>query len=111
MSISSIDDIVEQGIRNVISAMGHLARHIQSRGSVIASHLRSILGVIALVTVGFLFRPQLILAIAITSFVLGVVPLWIERRIREAKGGHAAQAGMSIAQAELDECGDSHEHI
>jgi hypothetical protein len=87
MNISSIDDIVEQGIRDVPVAMGHLAHRIGSCRSLAAPHLRRAFVIIALVTVSFLFRPQFIVALAVTFLVLGVVPFWIKRMIRERSAG------------------------
>lgn len=99
MSISSIDDIVEQAIRHVILGMGNLARRIRLRCGAVASHLRRIAVVIALVIASFLFRPQFILALAVSSFVLGLVPLWIERAIRDLKGRHTTRSATALAQA------------
>jgi hypothetical protein len=103
MTVTSIDDIVELGIHNVISGMDHLARCIQSRAGAVAMHCRRATAVIALIAFGFLFRLEFLLVIAITPLVIGAVSFSIKRAIKVWQD-HRADSNRPLAQASTDVC-------
>lgn len=82
MTVTSIDDVVEQGVRNVISGMGHLGRCVQSRAGALAVHCRRTGAVIALIAFGFLFRVELLLVIAIAPLAVWAIFLCAKRAIK-----------------------------
>jgi hypothetical protein len=101
MTIASIDDVVEQGIHNAISGVGHLGECVQSRAGVLATHCRRTIVVIGLIAFGFLFRLELLLTIAIALFALGTVSFCIKRAIK-AWHVHTAHPNLPITQASAD---------
>lgn len=81
MTVTSIDDVVEQGIHDVISGMSHLARCIHARAGTLAMHCRRIITIIAFIAFGFLFRVEFLLAIAIAPLAVGAISLCARRAI------------------------------
>lgn len=82
MTVTSLDDVVEQGIHNVILGMGHLARCIQSRVSVVAMHCRRTIAVVALIAFGFFFRLEFLLVIAIAPLAVRAISLCAKRAVK-----------------------------
>lgn len=97
MTVTSIDDAVEQGIHNVISGMDHLARCIQSGSGTLAMHCRRATAVIALIAFGFLFRLEFLLVIAIAPLALGAVSFCIKRAIKVWQE-HRADSNLPLAR-------------
>lgn len=98
MTVTSIDDVVEQGIHDVISGMSHLARCIHSRAGALAMHCRRIITVIAFIAFGFLFRVEFLLAIAIAPLAVGAISLCAGRAIK-VQQVHPVPSNLPATQA------------
>ena len=85
MRTSSIDDVVEQWMRNVPS----LARHVGERGRPLVRTLvaarRQIITIVAFITLGSLFSARFLLIIVIAPLILVALPFWIERVIEDVR--------------------------
>lgn len=88
MGTTSIDDVVEQWIRNVPS----LARHVGQRGRPLVRTLlatrRQIITIIAFITLGSLFSARFLLIIVIAPLILVALPFWIERAIEDVRAAY-----------------------
>jgi len=103
MRISSIDDVVEQWMRDVPS----LARHVGERGRPLVRTLvaarRQIIAIIAFITLGFLFSVRFLLIIVIAPMILVAVPFWIEHVIEQVRAAYIRHHPKSaLFQTDVD---------
>lgn len=88
MRTSSIDDVVEEWMRNVPS----LARHVGERGRPLVCALvaarRQIITIIAFITLGSLFRARFLLIVAIAPLILVAIAFWIEHVIKDVRAAY-----------------------
>ena len=104
MRISSIDDVVEQWMRDVPS----LARHVGERGRPLVRTLvaarRQIITIIAFITLGSLFRARFLLIVAIAPLILVALPFWIEHVIEDVRAAYIRHYPKpALFQTDVDE--------